>query len=275
MTTSIRLNNTALVVLGIVGAALATAFTFSGLARAEETSRITFPVSELGSCADRVACKAYCADTTNRSACLAFARSHSLKVATSTDDGVKLKALKLNGGPGNCAKGATDPKAACKAYCDSTEHMDECVAYGRSHNLFAGERLEHAVKAQMALSRSTTTPFIKAPADFKLYLSYAPEVVKKCVGSAVGQKALDSVVSGATIPDTTLGAKIKACFEQNRPIKPNTNASTTREGSGERMMGKPLRLPPSRTESASSTSFGNFLMHRFSGLASAFGALLP
>ena len=248
MPTTIRLNNRAFVVLGIAGLLALAALAFASRAHAETTPTLTFPIPELGGCASREACKAYCSDSVNQSACQAFAVSHNLKAATSTDDGVKLKAIKANGGPGNCAKGATDPKAACKAYCDSTEHMDECVSYGKDHRLFTADRLGKALKAQMTLPHATTTPLIKTQADFRLYLSHAPEVVKKCVISTIGERSLNSIASGSTTPDMTVGAKIKACFERNRPIMPRSaHASTTDRGGSEgrlKEMGRTPALPP-------------------------------
>lgn len=227
---STRLNNRAFVALGVVALLAAVTLAFAGAARAHGTEDITFPVAELGGCTSRDACKAYCSDSANRTACHAFAVSHSLKVAASTADGSKLRVLlKADGGPGGCAIGATDPKTACRAYCDSRENIDVCVAYGRSHNLFTGERLNEIRKIELR----------------RLLPGHA------------------STTASTTRPALENG-KLRAEFHK---------ASTTNVGSTTR----PVRpIPPHRPrlENASSTSFGDFLLLRVSGLASAFAALL-
>ena len=39
---------------------------------------ITYPIAELGGCADQAACKAYCNDSAHITECVAFAEAHGL-----------------------------------------------------------------------------------------------------------------------------------------------------------------------------------------------------
>lgn len=111
---------------------------------------ITYPIAELGNCADRTACKTYCDEAANREACIAFAQAHGLTVSqrssssssstpTQTTDPT-VAAIEADGGPGQCAVGASDPKAACKQYCSVSTNIQECVAYGKSHHLFSSDQ---------------------------------------------------------------------------------------------------------------------------------------
>ena len=130
----------------------------SASTRAASIFDITYPIAELGGCEDRLACKAYCADESNEDTCEEFAASYGISSAPRIDKSEKLKSVQKDGGPGQCAVGADDPQASCKAYCDSTEHIDECVSYGKSHGLLTGEQLAEAEKVASALKRGAKLP---------------------------------------------------------------------------------------------------------------------
>ena len=127
-------------------------------ARAAGTFDIIFPVHELGNCADKNACKTYCSDETNRTACEQFSADHGLNTQTRESSDQKLQAVRQDGGPGNCAADAKDPQTACKVYCDSTSHIDECVTYGKSHGLLTGDKLAEAEKVSAALKAGAKLP---------------------------------------------------------------------------------------------------------------------
>lgn len=145
------------------------AFIFAALAvgvsvHAQTTSSgSTFPITELGNCADRTACKTYCDTEANRSVCASYAQSHGLKRSQQTqqrapDRSKLLEAISADGGPGKCGVGATDPVQTCKIYCDSTAHIETCVAYAKSHSLFTGEKLEKAEKVSEAIKNGVSLP---------------------------------------------------------------------------------------------------------------------
>ncbi len=118
---------------------------------------IEFPVEELGGCADKTACKAYCDEAENAGACRAFAERHGLG---STQEKVKAKVDQItsDGGPGGCAEGAKNPGSACKAYCDSSKNIEECVAYARENKLMSPPDLADAEKVVSALKRGAKLP---------------------------------------------------------------------------------------------------------------------
>ncbi|MBY0294362.1 hypothetical protein K2Q08_03460, partial [Patescibacteria group bacterium] len=139
------LSNTILV--GVIFAALAVGVSVQAQTTTT-TTEPTFPIAELGGCADRTACKAYCDIETNRSACSSYAKSRGLKrpeqAQNNSDRSKLLEKIKTDGGPGKCGVNASDPVQACKTYCDDTTHIQTCVAYGKTHSLFKGEALQKA-----------------------------------------------------------------------------------------------------------------------------------
>lgn len=104
------------------------------IATAASVFDITFPIPELGNCADRQECRVYCDDMAHSDACTAFAQAHGL--------GNSQSAKKTNlpsVGPGGCTTGEQ-----CKTYCDDTSHYDECLTFGQSHGLLSRKEVRDA-----------------------------------------------------------------------------------------------------------------------------------
>ena len=87
---------------------------------------ISFPIAELGNCADQSACKAYCDDLNNKDACVAFARAHGL---ISREDEQRVKDLPKVG-PGGCTSGDE-----CKAYCADSANETECASFATTYDI--------------------------------------------------------------------------------------------------------------------------------------------
>ena len=133
-------------------------FTFAvGAVRAASVFDIEFPVSELGGCADRFACKAFCSEAKNENACSAFAEKYGLQKSSVSADS-KFKQIEEDGGPGGCAAGAANPGLSCRTYCDNTANIEQCVNYAREHNLLDERELGEADKVLSALKRGISLP---------------------------------------------------------------------------------------------------------------------
>lgn len=155
------LSNRIFLVLAVACALAASALLLARPAEAKSIFDIEFPVAELGGCADRAACKAYCNQPENEDACTAFAKSYGIATPEKSarpEALRKIEQVKRDGGPGNCAEGAENPAAACKAYCDSSEHMETCVAYAKEHDLMGPRELEEADKVIAALKGGAKLP---------------------------------------------------------------------------------------------------------------------
>lgn len=155
---------------------------------------ISYPVAELGNCADKVACKAYCDNQTNIDACLAFAEKNNLM---SKDDIKKAKNFKKSGmtGPGGC-KG----KDECSTYCNGSDHMDECITFAEKNGMMSGEQLDEAKKVRGAISRGIKPPACGGKEACKTYCS-SSEHMAECVSFAqsagmISKEDADKIKSG-------------------------------------------------------------------------------
>ena len=112
---------------------------------------IVFPIAELGNCASKQQCRAYCDEPENILACIGFAEKHNLMSEEEIRIAKKFSAIKE--GPGRCAS-----HDSCEAYCNDISHMDECIAFAEEHNIMPENELEEAKKVQAALATGATLP---------------------------------------------------------------------------------------------------------------------
>lgn len=121
---------------------------------------LEYPIAELGGCADKTSCKAYCDISEHQEACEDFAASYGVsKAKERKEERATRKELAVkDGGPGNCAANTDNPEKSCHDYCDVPEHMNECVAYGKSRGLLKGQELEEAEKVVKALASGVALP---------------------------------------------------------------------------------------------------------------------
>ncbi len=98
---------------------------------------IEFPIPELGNCADKAECKAYCDNPAHGEACLAFAKKYGL----ADEATVKRAEAAEEGGPGGC-KGAQE----CRAYCEDSSHEDECIDFAVAKGFMTKEDAERIRK---------------------------------------------------------------------------------------------------------------------------------
>ena len=94
---------------------------------------ITFPIPELGNCADKSACKAYCDELSHANVCAAFAKDYGLGDARTTQQASVLPPT----GPGGCSS-----TSACKSYCDDTSHFDECIQFAEDHGMLSKKEIK-------------------------------------------------------------------------------------------------------------------------------------
>ena len=116
---------------GLIAAACAS------YAYASSLSDITYPIVELGNCADQQACGAFCDDLANKDACVEFGRKHGI---ISSDQAEKAKQLPPSG-PGDCRS-----EAECRAYCSNSIHTEECIQFGEQHGLVDESQIDKAKK---------------------------------------------------------------------------------------------------------------------------------
>lgn len=155
---STRLNDfRGLAPFGILVCATIVAFVVVPSAFANSPFDIEFPISELGNCQNKAACKSYCDNDEHADACKSFAEKHGLG-ATREEVDVTLKQFEEDGGPGGCAADAKNPARACRAYCDNIAHIDECLSYAKKNGLMETQELQEAEKVSAALKRGAKLP---------------------------------------------------------------------------------------------------------------------
>jgi hypothetical protein len=127
------------VILILFGAGLAFAQATSSPESPAPFPSLTYPISELGNCESKDACRTYCSDPAHSSACIAFAETHGLM--ESHEAKVAREFIKLKG-PGGCVG------LACKTYCEDPAHADECLAFAKTHRLVSEKELKIAEEIQ-------------------------------------------------------------------------------------------------------------------------------
>lgn len=113
----------------VVGGAILAVALFAFSVQGQERS-ITFPIPELGNCASKDECRAYCDDPANTDQCLDFAVAHGLM---SQADAEQAKQFLNQTGPGGC-KGEE-----CRDYCEDPAHRDECLDFAVEQGLVPAE----------------------------------------------------------------------------------------------------------------------------------------
>jgi hypothetical protein len=193
--------------IGIIGFGILSAALISGLAIAQtvDGAGITYPVAELGNCADKDACKKYCDDSAHLSACLAFAEKNNLMPKEELDTARKFLASGGKG-PGGCTG-----QRSCEAYCDDISHMNECVAYAEKNGILSPAELAEAKQVQAAIAKGATPPPCRNKKECDAYCD-DPANMKVCVafGEAAGflkgkeledaKKMMAAVEKGVTPP---------------------------------------------------------------------------
>lgn len=95
-------------------------------ARARELG-ITFPIAELGNCANVSECRAYCERPENRDACFEFARKKGIGPPSASEINEQRGALLSRA---KTELGCTSFES-CKLYCE--QNMDRCMEFARKH----------------------------------------------------------------------------------------------------------------------------------------------
>ncbi len=136
-----------------LGAAFAAYGALAHAQAAAEPSGITYPVSELGNCGSKDACKNYCSDPANIEACVAFGKSHGLMSQEEVSRAQKFaKTLQSSGGPGGCRT----PRE-CDNFCSNLANLETCVKFAEEQGLKDGN-LDEGRKLQAYLKSGGKMP---------------------------------------------------------------------------------------------------------------------
>lgn len=178
------------VVILVAGLVVSAGIVFYTEAQAQGPAGITFPIPELGNCANEQACRTYCDGPANISACLAFAEAKGLMSQTEVTVARKFSAAGFKG-PGGCSS-----KGTCEAYCDDINNINECVAFAEAQGFLPPKELAEARAVQGALARGVKPPACGNRRTCDTYCR-APDHMRECV--AFGEAA--GFISGRELED--------------------------------------------------------------------------
>jgi len=155
---------------------------------------VSYPVGELGNCADQAACKAYCDISANIDVCLNFAEKNNLMSKN------EIKVAKNFKGKGMTGPGGCKGKDECKSYCNGPDHMDACIAFAEKNGMMSSNQLQEAKKVQGAISRGIKPPACGGKDACDSYCS-SSEHMAECVGFAeaagiISKEEADKIKSG-------------------------------------------------------------------------------
>lgn len=105
----------------------------SGASGIAAVSSPVFPIAELGGCASKDECHAYCEDASHQGACFSYAQAHGLMTKE------KIAAAKIilaKKGPGSCGSAGE-----CRAYCADSAHQEECLTFAQDKKIISDDKL--------------------------------------------------------------------------------------------------------------------------------------
>lgn len=132
----------------------------SNAAEKATTYGITFPITQLGNCANVVECKTYCNDSNNQSACVAFAKSKGFykeKPATNQNELLTLAKQTLG-----CTSIPT-----CKVFCEQEVNKTKCRELSQNFQRKKTNTVRQGVNVQNGQGREN-------------FLKYCQEHPDKC-----------------------------------------------------------------------------------------------
>lgn len=114
---------------------------------------IDYPIAELGNCTSEDECIEYCDSPDHMMACIDFGEEQGLMSHEEAEHARRFGELNIRRGPGGC-----DLESECEMYCESTDHMQECIMFAREHGLMDPEELEEAEMVLQALEGGAQLP---------------------------------------------------------------------------------------------------------------------
>lgn len=196
-------------------------------------------------CKGKEACDEYCSKPDNMETCMKFALEAGMMSEEEKEGATKiLEALK---------KGVKTPpckgREECDAYCNSEEHMQECIDFSVAAGMMSEEDAQMAKKTGGkgpggCMGREECDAFCNNPNNqetcfnfardngmipekdlkqmeegrqqMKQSLEQAPAEVIDCLNSVLGPDMVEKMKSGDFMPPRDAGDKMQVCFEKMR-----------------------------------------------------------
>lgn len=133
-----------------------------------------------GDCDSKQACETFCNDVNNINECLAYAEKNELMSGAELEEAKKVQAALAKGAqlPGGCRN-----KKDCDTYCNSSDHMEECIAFAEEAGFIPPDELEEAKKVLQAVKKGAKPPpcrgkkecdaYCAEPGNFEACITFA------------------------------------------------------------------------------------------------------
>jgi len=133
-----------------------------------------------GGCKTKDACETYCNDISHIDACIVYAEKNNLMSTAELAEAKQIQAAIARGiNPPPCKN-----KEACDTYCDSADHMEECITFSQAAGMLQGKELEDAQKMLAAVKKGATPPPCKGKDACDTYCS-EPNNMEVCMNFAM------------------------------------------------------------------------------------------
>ncbi|MCL5011002.1 MAG: hypothetical protein M1127_02220 [Patescibacteria group bacterium] len=133
-----------------------------------------------GKCTTKDSCEEYCNDINHIDECVAFAEKNNLLPPSELEEAKKVQsAIKKGVKPPACGN-----KKACDVYCDSAEHMEECVNFAMEAGFMSEQEKADSQKMLAAIKKGVKPPPCKGKEACDEYCS-SPDNMETCMTFAM------------------------------------------------------------------------------------------
>jgi hypothetical protein len=138
-------------------------------------------IKKPGNCQTKDTCESYCNDISHIDECIAFAEQNGIIPQEELAEAKKVQTAIKNGiKPPACGN-----KKSCDVYCDSPEHMEECITFAQSAGLMSEQEQADAQKMLLAIKKGVKPPpcrgkeacdeYCNKPENMELCMKFAME----------------------------------------------------------------------------------------------------
>ena len=118
-----------------------------------------------GSCSGKEGCQAYCEDKGHIDECVSYAEDNGLMSELDLQKAKKVQSAIKNG----VKFPSCQNKKECDAYCDDTNHMEECMTFAKEAGLLSEKELENTQKVLTAVKKGVKLPPCKGKEACDVY----------------------------------------------------------------------------------------------------------
>ncbi|MEK9170497.1 MAG: hypothetical protein AAB674_02510 [Patescibacteria group bacterium] len=133
-----------------------------------------------GGCKSQQECEAYCNEISNINECVDFAERSGLLSPKELEEAKKVREAVKQGAemPGGCKT-----KEQCDAYCESPNHMEECIDFAIKAGIMPPEEQEEAQKMLQAVKKGAKPPACRNKRECDAFCSEESHF-EECIGFA-------------------------------------------------------------------------------------------